>query len=75
LTEEEALKMASITWPEDVTQCCHYSESRRKEKLDESIRAQAHSDLIYEIINTYGLNIDVVIEAKSKEQAIFKRPT
>ena len=43
--------------------------------LDESIRAQAHSDLIYEIINTYGLNIDVVIEAKSKEQAIFKRPT
>ena len=71
LTEEEALKMASITWPEDITQCCHYSESRRKEKLDESIRAQAHSDLIYDKINTYGLEPDIVIEAKSKEQAIF----
>ena len=31
LTEEEALKMAARTWPEGVTQCCHYSESRRKE--------------------------------------------
>jgi UV DNA damage endonuclease len=71
LTEEEALKMASITWPEGITQCCHYSESRRKEKLDESIRAQAHSDLIYDKINTYGLELDIVIEAKSKEQAIF----
>ena len=72
LTEEEALKMASITWPDGITQCCHYSESRRKEKLDETIRPQAHSDIIYNKINTYGLNPDIVIEAKLKEQAIFK---
>ena len=73
LTEEEALKMAAITWPEGITQCCHYSESRQKEYLDESIRPQAHSDIIYERINTYGLEPDIVIEAKLKEQAIFKR--
>jgi len=72
-TEEEALKLASTTWPEGITQCCHYSESRRKEKLDESIRPQAHSDIIYERINTYGLDPDIVIEAKLKEQAIFNR--
>ena len=72
LTEEQALKMASITWPDGITQCCYYSESRRKEKLDESIRPQAHSDIIYNKINTYGLNPDIVIEAKLKEQAIFK---
>ena len=71
LTEEQALKMASITWPDGITQCCHYSESRRKEKLDESIRPQAHSDIIYNKINTYGLEPDIVIEAKLKEQAIF----
>ena len=71
LTEEEALKMAARTWPEGVTQCCHYSESRREEKLDESIRPQAHSDIIYNKINTYGLEPDIVIEAKLKEQAIF----
>ena len=73
LTEEEALKLASTTWPKGITQCCHYSESRRKEKLDESIRPQAHSDIIYERINTYGLDPDIVIEAKLKEQAIFNR--
>ena len=73
LTEEEALRMAATTWPKGITQCCHYSESRRKEKLDESIRPQAHSDLIYEKIQTYGLEPDIVIEAKLKEQSIFKR--
>ena len=72
-TEEEALKLAATTWPYKIKQCCHYSESRRKEKLDESIRPQAHSDLIYEKINTYGLDPDIVIEAKLKEQSIFKR--
>ena len=72
LTEEEALKLAASTWPDGITQCCHYSESRQKEKLDETIRKTAHSDLIYNKINTYGLNPDIVIEAKSKELAIFK---
>ena len=71
LTEEEALKLAATTWPEGVVQCCHYSESRRKEKLDESIRAQAHSDIIYDKIQTYGLEPDIVVEAKLKEQAVF----
>jgi UV DNA damage endonuclease len=70
LTEEEALKLAASTWPDGVPQCCHYSESRRKEKLDETIRPQAHSDIIYEEIQTYGLEPDIVIEAKLKEQAI-----
>ena len=73
LSEEEALKLAHTTWPKNVTQCCHYSESRRKERMDESIRPQAHSDIIYEKIQTYGLEPDIVIEAKLKEQAIFKR--
>lgn len=72
LTEEEALKLAATTWPKDITQCCHYSESRQKEYLDERIRPQAHSDIIYEKINTYGLSPDIIVEAKLKEQAIFK---
>ena len=73
MDEELALIVASSTWPEGIAQCCHYSESRRKEQLDESIRPQAHSDIIYEKIQTYGLEPDIVIEAKLKEQAIFKR--
>jgi len=72
LSEEEAVMMASKTWPEGIIQCCHYSESRRVEILDESIRPQAHSDLIYDDINTYGLDLDIMIESKLKEQSILK---
>ena len=71
LSEQEALLVAAKTWPKDIVQCCHYSESRREEHLDESIRAQAHSDLISGIIESYGLDIDVVVEAKHKELAIL----
>ena len=71
LTEQEALELAASTWPEGITPCTHYSESRRKEHLDESIRAQAHSDLITGTIETYGNDIDVVVEAKHKELAVL----
>ena len=71
LSEQEALLVAAKTWPKGITPCCHYSESRRKEHLDESIRAQAHSDLICGIIESYGLDIDVVVEAKHKELAVL----
>ena len=37
LTEQEALELALSTWEDDITPCTHYSESRRKEHLDESI--------------------------------------
>ena len=70
LTEQEALELATSTW-HGITPCTHYSESRRKEHLDESIKAQAHSDLINGPIETYGNDIDVVVEAKHKELAVL----
>lgn len=71
LSEQEALNVAIKTWPKDITPCCHYSESRRKEHLDESIKAQAHSDLIKGTICRYGNEVDVVVEAKHKELAVL----
>ena len=71
LTEQQALELAAKTWPKDIVPCTHYSESRRKEHLDESIRAQAHSDRIVDTIKSYGLDIDVVVEAKHKELAVL----
>ena len=71
LSEQEGLELALSTWPKDITPCTHYSESRRKEKLDESIKAQAHSDLIQDKIPTYGNEFDCVIEAKHKELAVI----
>ena len=71
LTEQQALELAAKTWPKDIVPCTHYSESRRKEHLDESIKAQAHSDRIVDTIKSYGLDIDVVVEAKHKELAVL----
>ena len=68
-TEQEALEMALSTWG-DIKPVVHYSESRSEEQLDESIKPQAHSDLIKELPNTYGNNVDIMVEAKHKELAI-----
>ena len=65
------MNLAIKTWPKGITPCCHYSESRRKEHLDESIKAQAHSDLIEGTICRYGNEVDVVVEAKHKELAVL----
>ena len=59
-------------WPEGIVPVVHYSESRSKERLDESIRPQAHSDYVYDYIDTYGNDVDIMIEAKHKELAVQK---
>ena len=64
--------MAISTWPEGITPATHYSESRSIEQKDDTIRPQAHSDYIYDKINTYGNDIDIMVEAKHKELAVQK---
>ena len=68
LVNKRTPELAISTWPSDITPATHYSESRSKEQLDESIRPQAHSDYVYQKINTYGHDIDIMIEAKRKEE-------
>ena len=70
LGEQEALELAISTWPEGITPATHYSESRREEQGDDTIRVQAHSDYIYDKIDTYGNDIDIMVEAKRKELAV-----
>ncbi len=70
LSEQEALELAISTWPDDIVPVVHYSESRAEEQLDESIKPQAHSDLIKQLPNTYGNDVDIMVEAKHKELAI-----
>ncbi len=72
LSEQQALEMAISTWPKGITPATHYSESRRDEQKDEKIRVQAHSDYVYDKIETYGNEIDVMVEAKHKELAVQK---
>ena len=68
LTEQEALELAMSTWG-DIKPVVHYSESRTLE--DETAKPQAHSDFIYSKINTYGHDIDIVVEAKMKELTLM----
>lgn len=69
-TEEEAFLMAYDTWGY-VRPVFHYSSSR-KENEDPTAKREAHADYIYEPINTYGKDVDIVVEAKMKEQAILR---
>ena len=69
LTEEEAFLMAYNTW--DVKPIFHYSSSRRDTE-DEKAKKEAHSDWVHEKINTYGKDIDIVLETKMKELSVIK---
>ena len=69
LSEQDALEVALSTWPTDVKPVVHYSESRSEEFEDPKIKPQAHSDYVINKINTYGNDVDVMIEAKAKELA------
>ena len=71
LTEEQALKLASTTWPKGVRQCTHYSSAKRVYE-DTSAKIVAHAAYLYEEIKDYGMDIDCVVEAKAKEKAIEK---
>lgn len=68
-SEEEAFLTAYETW--DVKPVFHFSSSR-KEYEEPSAKREAHSDWVHEPINTYGKEVDVVLETKMKEQALLR---
>jgi UV DNA damage endonuclease len=69
LSEEEAFLAAYDTW--NVKPVFHYSSSR-KENEDPTAKREAHSDWVHEEINTYGKDVDIVLETKMKELALMK---
>jgi UV DNA damage endonuclease len=71
LSEEDALNLATTTWPDGITPVVHYSESKALHESDNKLKPQAHSDYINSIPNTYGLDVDIMVEAKAKELAIL----
>ena len=71
MSEKDAFNMAVSTWG-DIKPVVHYSESRSIEKNDDSIKAHAHSDYVYDYIDTYDTDVDIMIEAKCKELAVLK---
>lgn len=85
-SEKEALEAAISTWKNNIVPVTHYSESKREEyakiisviptfkseyKSINEIKQQSHSDMLEGPIDSYGHIIDVMLEAKQKEQALF----
>jgi len=73
-SEEEALKLCLSTWPNGVPPLTHYSASKRDYE-DPAAKDVAHSDWIYEKIETYGLDFDIELEVKMKEKALLEYNT
>ena len=72
LSERQALELAMSTWPSDIIPVVHYSESRSIEQEDPKIKPQAHSDYVYDYIDTYDNRVDIMVEAKAKELAVIR---
>lgn len=68
---DEAFLMAVDSWPDGIRPQCHHSNSRKKYE-DETARTNAHSDWYYEPFDSCGFGVDVVLECKKKERAVFK---
>jgi len=72
MPEEEALKLAAKTWPTGVRQLCHYSSCKQIYEDASQGNKRAHADYVYDEIKTYGMPLDIELEAKAKELALVK---
>jgi len=72
LDYHDAFHLARQTWIDrGIKQQCHHSNSR-KDYEDPSVKATAHSDWYYTPFEAYDKDVDVVLECKKKELALFK---
>jgi UV DNA damage endonuclease len=70
LSHSEALGLAIKTWPTGIKPVVHYSSARQIE--DSKAKIQAHADYVYEDIDTFGYDVDVMLECKMKEKALLE---
>lgn len=59
------MKLACNTWPKNITPVIHVSQQRPGKSI------RAHDDFV-QSFDTFGLNVDVMFEAKQKEQAVLR---
>jgi UV DNA damage endonuclease len=66
MSHRDALTLAVSTWPKDITPAVHVSEPR------DDKNPRAHHDYIKNEVDTFGFEIDVMMEAKAKELALLE---
>ena len=67
----EAIDMAVSTWPKHIRPMCHLSNSRKLYEDPTTNMVKAHSDYYYVPFDSKGHNVDVSLEAKAKDLALF----
>ena len=67
----EAFYLARSTWPVGIKQQCHHSNSKRDYE-DPTRPKVSHSSWFYTPFKHYDEDVDVVLECKAKELALFK---
>lgn len=70
LNHKDAMEMAISTWPKGITPIVHFSSARKLE--DPKAKIQAHADYIHDMIDTFGHDVDIMLEAKQKELALLE---
>lgn len=71
LDEKQALALCLSTWHDDIPAITHYSDSRKIYE-DQNSKEVAHSDWIWDKVETYGLKFDIEFEVKMKDLALLK---
>lgn len=69
---EESLAMAVDSWPAGIRPMCHHSNSKKLYEDDSVNTYAAHSNYYYKPFRDLGFDVDVALEAKAKEKALFK---
>lgn len=72
MSQEDALRIAVATWPNGIRPVVHYSESKALHESNSKIKPQAHSDYVNSVPELYGMDVDIMIEAKQKELTLLR---
>ena len=71
LNEAEAFQAATSTWPTGIRPIVHFSSSKKIYE-DPAAVSTAHANHLYNAVNTYGTDVDIMFEAKGKDIAVLK---
>ena len=69
-TWEETFKLAISTW-DNIKPLCHHSSSKKLYE-DASTTIQTHTDFLYEKFENFGIDVDVELECKMKDIALYQ---
>ena len=66
MNQKDSLLLALSTWPKGIQPIVHVSEPR------DDKNPRAHHDYVYDKIESYGMNFDIMMEAKAKELSVLE---